>query len=131
MNISLNCSNNFIYNNSFARSGINAVDDGIDNHWNNSLGGNFWSDYFGIDWNDDGIGDTPHSILGSAESKDFMPIWEDWFKTPLYIFGFIAFGVVGITMVVFFEKRKVKRREIVYLVIFLIVLLLISLGGIP
>ncbi len=32
------------------------------NIWDNGVEGNFWSTYYGIDKNGDGIGDTPHAI---------------------------------------------------------------------
>ncbi len=34
---------------------------------------NYWSDYTGIDDNDDGFGDTPYSIIGSADAEDPIP----------------------------------------------------------
>ena len=65
-------SGNFIYNNS-----IQAQDDGLNNNWDNASIGNYWDDYSGIDSNDDGIGDKPYNITGSAGSKDNYPIWWD------------------------------------------------------
>ncbi len=53
------------------------MDNGNSNFWNNSLIGNYWDNYTGIDANDDGIGDTPHSIVGSAMVFDYLPIWDD------------------------------------------------------
>jgi hypothetical protein len=50
---------------------------GTRNLWNKSDKGNFWSDYSGEDLNNDGIGDSPYNISGSAESKDHLPIWND------------------------------------------------------
>ncbi|MFO7796660.1 MAG: hypothetical protein R6W84_10945 [Promethearchaeia archaeon] len=70
--------NNF-YDNEFVNNTINANDDGNNNIWDNGTIGNFWDDYgeFGYDLNDDGIGDIPYNITGSANSKDNYPIWDD------------------------------------------------------
>jgi parallel beta-helix repeat protein len=58
----------------------NIFEDNGDNAWNTEPGTgdsfhhNYWSDYAGVDSNLDGIGDTPYSISGSANSKDHYPL---------------------------------------------------------
>jgi len=37
----------------------------------------------GRDFDDDGIGDTPYIITGTAGSQDNYPIWDDGIETPL------------------------------------------------
>ena len=69
--------NNVIYKNTFINNGANAEDNGIDNHWDNGTVGNYWDNYRGVDANDDGIGDTPYIIQGTAGSQDNYPIWTD------------------------------------------------------
>jgi len=80
---------NLIYNNYF-RNTVNAVDTQTStNHWNTTkilgtnivggpfLGGNFWSDYFGVDLDRDGLGDTllPANSSGNILSGgDFLPL---------------------------------------------------------
>jgi len=71
------CHNNTIFDNLFINNGQNAQDSGINNQWDNGTIGNYWDDYDGIDANDDGIGDTPYNIPGTAGSVDNFPIWDD------------------------------------------------------
>jgi len=50
--------------------------------WEDGAIGNYWDDYSGKDADDDGIGDTPYSVPGSAGSQDNFPIWEDGDDLP-------------------------------------------------
>ncbi|KKM97841.1 hypothetical protein LCGC14_1163970 [marine sediment metagenome] len=76
---------NVIYNNNFIGNSINAVDldskytAGLssNNNWDNGTIGNYWDDYGGNDTNNDGIGDIPYNITGSAGSQDNFPIYKD------------------------------------------------------
>ena len=80
-------SNNTIYNNYFNNTN-NAFDDG-NNIWNITktlgtniiggpyLGGNYWSDYAGVDTDQDGLGDTltPYNSSGNiANGGDYLPL---------------------------------------------------------
>jgi hypothetical protein len=46
------------------------------NDWDNGTIGNYWDDYVGVDVNQDGIGDTPYLIDGTAGSVDNYPIFK-------------------------------------------------------
>jgi parallel beta-helix repeat protein len=47
-------------------------------YWDNGYpsGGNYWSDYKGQDADHDGIGDTPHGLIGKA--RDNFPLVKPW-----------------------------------------------------
>lgn len=68
---------NLFYLNSFNNPGYNALDNGTNTKWDNGSIGNYWSDYGGVDANDDVIGDNPHPIPGSNGGVDNYPIWDD------------------------------------------------------
>lgn len=83
---------NLFFQNYFINNTVHAYDDGIYNYWNNSEIGNFWDNYTGPDFNDDGIGDILHVISTSPLIQDFLPIWDDGddlapqitINTPIY-----------------------------------------------
>jgi parallel beta-helix repeat protein len=76
--------NNSMYHNNFVNNGVLAYDDTINgNYWDNGYpsGGNYWSDYTGVDLKNgpsqnipgsDGIGDTPYVI--DSDSQDNYPL---------------------------------------------------------
>jgi hypothetical protein len=54
--------------NSFVGNERSAVDDSGNNYY-----ANYWSDYEGLDDNDDGFGDSPYMVDGSSSSQDPIP----------------------------------------------------------
>ena len=59
--------NNFINNTQQQAYSYNSV-----NLWDNGVEGNYWSNYTGVDSNNDGIGDTPHVI--DTRNRDKHPL---------------------------------------------------------
>jgi len=112
--------NNKIFLNHFVNNEIGAEDNGINNTWDNGTIGNYWDDYDGVDANDDGIGDTPYIISGTAGSQDNFPIWsdgdeeipEDLDGLPIISFGnyYLIFTFITITILslIILEKQKKK-----------------------
>jgi len=72
------CNDNLFYHNNFVDNTQGAFDE-CENIWDNGYpsGGNYWSDYTGVDNDYDGIGDTPYDISG-GENKDYYPLMEPW-----------------------------------------------------
>jgi len=68
---------NIVYGNRFINNTIQAYDSGENNQWDNGFsGGNYWSDYVGIDTNNDYIGDSPYLI--SINSTDNYPLFNPY-----------------------------------------------------
>ncbi|TFG01429.1 MAG: hypothetical protein EU542_06975 [Promethearchaeota archaeon] len=71
------------YNNHFSLNSLdnpsaqNAYDNGTNTDWDTGAIGNYWSDYGGVDANDDGFGDTPYIVPGVGGGVDNHPIWDD------------------------------------------------------
>jgi parallel beta-helix repeat protein len=65
---------NVIYGNYLILNGQNALNIGTSNQWDSGVGsiGNFWSDYEGYDFDDNGIGDTTHNF---GTGVDSFPIY--------------------------------------------------------
>jgi len=55
-------------------AGTQAWDNGTTMSWDDGSRGNYWSAYTGFDNNNDGIGDTPYTLSGPKNSKDFFPL---------------------------------------------------------
>jgi parallel beta-helix repeat protein len=71
-------SSNSIFHNSFTNNAYQVHTETSVNVWDNGYpsGGNYWSDYFGVDSNGDGIGDTPYPI--DENNQDRYPLMRPW-----------------------------------------------------
>ena len=120
----LNTQNNTFHSNQFNNPGSgvkNAVDNGTDNKWDNGEIGNYWHDYEGKDEDDDGIGDDPYAISGTANAIDNYPIWDDGDEKeekddtddevpaiPGFPFGFLM-GIMSLSVLGLIILRKFKK----------------------
>jgi parallel beta-helix repeat protein len=78
------CSNNTFYRNNFLNSTNRHLDvtfQGPGTAWDNRAEGNYWDDYYGIDSDGDGVGDTALPHWG----VDPHPLIEPWHETRTYI----------------------------------------------
>jgi len=116
---SIGCDNNIITLNCFINNTINADDDGggSNNHWDNGIKGNYWSDYTGSDADGDGIDGVPYTINGFAGSQDNFPLMKCPISTRegggipfelIIIISIISGGaVIGVaTLLLIRHKRK-------------------------
>jgi len=105
--------NNQVYNNNFIDNGMQAyVSGGSGNLFNLAAptGGNYWSDYTGVDTNGDGIGDTeiPYTFTGG---EDYLPwvIQDGW--DPLVQIEQLIAKVIDLDLQHGIENSLVSKLE--------------------
>ncbi|MGF3573521.1 MAG: right-handed parallel beta-helix repeat-containing protein, partial [Candidatus Bathyarchaeia archaeon] len=79
-------SGNKLYHNNFINNTQQASFATSENIWDDGYpsGGNYWSDYSGVDANTDGIGDTPYVIAtANVDIRDRYPLMAPW--TPSWV----------------------------------------------
>jgi nitrous oxidase accessory protein NosD len=91
--------------------------------WNSGTVGNYWSDYHGIDANNDGIGDTPciidenntdyHPLMNPItipESLDENPMLTNTQPLPTtFIITTSGAAIAGVGLLVYFRKRNYAK----------------------
>lgn len=68
---------NVIYHNNFVNYFIYEYGKS-NNIWDNGLEGNYWTEYTGLDADQDGIGDTPHGLAGNEDQHPLMGTFYDF-----------------------------------------------------
>lgn len=113
---------NRLYHNNFINNTVQATDNGM-NYWNASypLGGNYWSDYSGIDLNGtstqdvpppDGFGDTPYTIV-SESAFDYYPLM-DISQTPEWATFNLSLSE-GLNLISFpFEHPRINGTDVLW-----------------
>jgi len=103
--------NNLFYANNFIGNYWNAYDDAFGNKWNNSLIGNFWDNYYSIDSDNNGIGDSPYIFSeGIIDNYPLMepyygvviPEFPSWILLPL----FVTFSIVALSLRKRFHSKE-------------------------
>ncbi|MBN1799944.1 MAG: right-handed parallel beta-helix repeat-containing protein [Candidatus Lokiarchaeota archaeon] len=75
INLDDDCEYSLIYLNIFTQNGVNGMDNGTNNQWDNGSIGNLWSDYGGIDEAlPYGIGDSSYDLSGTSGARDHYPL---------------------------------------------------------
>jgi parallel beta-helix repeat protein len=73
---------NSIFHNNFAENQKHVSPDKFStNWWDDGIEGNFWSNYTGVDYDQDGIGDSPHVI--DAENQDNHPLMGQFYSIDM------------------------------------------------
>ena len=75
---------NVIYHNNLMNNTEQVYSETSTNNWDDGYpsGGNYWSDYAGIDSNGDGVGDTSY-IIGN-DNQDRYPLMHTWSSLPVH-----------------------------------------------
>jgi len=107
---------NSIFLNCFINNNNNGYDEGS-NYWDNSIKGNYWSDYTGSDSNGDGIGDTPY-IIDYHNNQDNLPLMScpiptqdnEGIPIELVILVLVVTGGAAIVVATILLIRRKKKR---------------------
>jgi len=97
---------NVIYHNDFVGNTAQALIEGSTNVWDNGYpsGGNYWSDYTGVDADGDGIGDIPYTIY--ANNRDRYPLMTPYIIPEFPLILLLSLFMVATLLAVTIYKRK-------------------------
>ncbi len=118
-------SNNTFYHNNFVDNRRRAQHIVSANFWDNGypVGGNYWSDYTGVDADGDGIGDTAYAIEGIIDryplmeptngiefpSKEENPMWTQWWLWAIII---VVAAILIISSISLMKQKKTKTKNV-------------------
>jgi len=74
-----NCTTNKFFHNILKANNhgnVQAIDNGLDNSWDDGVQGNYWDDWQSPDADEDGIVDKPYEVGGLGQSTDNFPLTE-------------------------------------------------------
>jgi parallel beta-helix repeat protein len=104
--------NNRIHHNKFVNNEQQVLNY-CTNFWDNGYpsGGNYWSDYTGVDADGDWIGDTPYSIRGGT-NKDRYPLMKPFGEIPSGESNWpLIAGIVGVIVIIGITVALYMRRR--------------------
>jgi parallel beta-helix repeat protein len=116
-----NSNSNLIYHNNFIANSVQAYEEESINFWDNDypLGGNFWSDYTGVDIlkgpyqnmpGSDGIGDNPYADIDSdTGNQDNYPLMEPYIYKPLENYTILKQGWNLISLPLIQENQSLRK----------------------
>lgn len=121
-------SGNHFFHNTFTGNFLQVIIErpGSRNSWDDGSfsGGNYWSDYGGVDADRDGIGDTPYVI--DENNRDRYPFWgfpPSPFWAQWWFWTMVATGMIVLATFVHVLKRRARVGIVTLLWSVLIVLL--------
>jgi len=114
---------NIFYHNNFVNNKDQVYLEASQTLWHNEEAqeGNYWTDYAGIDADDDGVGDTPHLI--DENNRDSYPLMNPWDTLPyswwIPVAGFSAgIGIIILAALVFRRYKSSFKMKSVFITFF-------------